>query len=186
MWKRASISNNSAHWKSKLSTLNHFPHGGKFEPTAFPYAKKNWSCCFNNKSAWNVYSACFVGSFSAHIHSPWTASSFYASLSARYNLHQTTEYPIEFNQEFSDKMTKRFGRKSSLVVSALHSWLEGRGFKFCPILHWNGVKAIPGLIPAPNLAHIIIEKKENIGSEMGHTKKKMTKGVNRKSWQWFL
>jgi len=31
------------------------------------------------------------------------------------------------------------------------------------------VKAMPGSIPAPKLVHSIIEKKENIGSQMGHT-----------------
>ncbi len=34
--------------------------------------------------------------------------------------------------------------------SKLDSQLEGHGFKSHPILDGNGVKAIPGLIPAPN------------------------------------
>jgi len=42
------------------------------------------------------------------------------------------------------------GRQSGLVLSKLDSQLEGRGFKSHPILDGNGVKAMPGLIPAPN------------------------------------
>jgi len=42
------------------------------------------------------------------------------------------------------------GQKSVLVVSKLISRLEGRGFKTHPILNGNGVKAMPGSIPAPN------------------------------------
>ncbi len=41
-------------------------------------------------------------------------------------------------------------QKSGLVVSVLDSWLEGCGFESCPILDGNGVKAMPGLITAPN------------------------------------
>jgi hypothetical protein len=40
------------------------------------------------------------------------------------------------------------------------------------MLDGSGVKAMPGSIPAPILVHSILEKKENIGSQMGHTKKK--------------
>jgi len=47
--------------------------------------------------------------------------------------------------------------------------VEGRGFKSHPIISGNCVKAIPGSIPAPN--HSIIEKKENIGRQMGHIQK---------------
>jgi len=36
------------------------------------------------------------------------------------------------------------------VVSELDSRLEGRGFKSHPILDGNGIKAMPGSIPAPN------------------------------------
>jgi len=39
------------------------------------------------------------------------------------------------------------------------------------MLDGNGVKAMPGSIPAPILVHTIIEKNENTGSQMGHTKK---------------
>jgi hypothetical protein len=49
--------------------------------------------------------------------------------------------------------------------------LEGRGFISCPILDINGVKAMPGLFPAPNPGSFNNQKKENIGSQMGHTKK---------------
>jgi hypothetical protein len=38
------------------------------------------------------------------------------------------------------------------------------------MLDGSGVKAMPGSIPAPRV-HSIIEKKENTGSQMGHTKK---------------
>jgi len=46
--------------------------------------------------------------------------------------------------------------------------LEGRGFISCPILDINGVKAMPGLFPAPNPGSFNNQKKENIGSQMGH------------------
>jgi len=42
------------------------------------------------------------------------------------------------------------GQKSCLVVSKLASRLEGFGFESHPILDGNGVKAMPGSIPAPN------------------------------------
>jgi len=61
-------------------------------------------------------------------------------------------------------------QKSGLVVSLLDSWLEGRGFKFCPILDGNGVKAMQRSIPAPNSGSFN-NRKENIGNQMGHTKK---------------
>ena len=65
------------------------------------------------------------------------------------------------------------GRKSGIVISKLDSRSEGRGFESHPILDGNGVKAMPGSIPVhPILVHSIHEKKENIGSQMGHTKKK--------------
>ncbi len=41
-------------------------------------------------------------------------------------------------------------RKSGLVVSVLYSRLEDRGFESRPILDGNGVKAMPGSIPAPD------------------------------------
>jgi len=37
-----------------------------------------------------------------------------------------------------------------MVVCKLESQLEDRGFKSHPKLDGNGVKAMPGLIPAPN------------------------------------
>ncbi len=40
--------------------------------------------------------------------------------------------------------------RRALVVSELDSRLEGRGFECHPILGGNGIKAMPGLIPAPN------------------------------------
>ncbi len=40
--------------------------------------------------------------------------------------------------------------ESGLVVSVLHSQLEGCGFESSPILDGNGVRAMPGLIPSPN------------------------------------
>ncbi len=42
------------------------------------------------------------------------------------------------------------GQQSGLVVSKLDSRLEGCGFKSHPILNENGIKTMPGLIPAPN------------------------------------
>ncbi len=42
------------------------------------------------------------------------------------------------------------GRKSGPVVSKLDSLLEGREFKSYPMLEGKGVKAMPGLITAPN------------------------------------
>jgi len=57
------------------------------------------------------------------------------------------------------------------VVCKLDSQLGGRGFETHPILDGNGVKAIPGSIPAPYRVHTIIKKRENVGSQMGHTKK---------------
>jgi len=54
--------------------------------------------------------------------------------------------------------------------------LEGCGFESHPILDGNGVKAMPPrLILHPILVHLIIGKKENIGSQMGHTKKNLQK-----------
>jgi len=38
------------------------------------------------------------------------------------------------------------------------------------MLDGNGVKAMSGLIPAPNLGSSTIRKKENKGNQMGHTK----------------
>jgi len=40
-----------------------------------------------------------------------------------------------------------------------------------PMLDGNGVKAIPGWFLHPILVPTIIEKNENTGSQMGHTKK---------------
>jgi hypothetical protein len=40
-----------------------------------------------------------------------------------------------------------------------------------PTLDGNGVKAMPGRLKYPILVHSIIDKKENTGSQMGHTKK---------------
>jgi len=57
------------------------------------------------------------------------------------------------------------------VVSKLDSQLGGRGFETHPILDGNGVKAIPGSIPEPYRVHTKIKKKENVGSQMRHTKK---------------
>jgi len=62
------------------------------------------------------------------------------------------------------------GRNSSLMVSKLDSRLEGCGFESHPILDGNSVKTMPGLIPAPKSWFFqLLKKKENIGSQMGHT-----------------
>jgi len=53
---------------------------------------------------------------------------------------------------------------------ALGSQSEGRGFDPRPMLEGSGVKAMPGSIPTPNSSSL--QKKENTGSQMGHTKKK--------------
>ncbi len=65
------------------------------------------------------------------------------------------------------------GQKSGLEVSALHSWLEDWRFEYRPLLDGNGVKAMPGSI----LVHSIIGKKENIGSQMGHSPQKIYKNI---------
>jgi len=44
--------------------------------------------------------------------------------------------------------------------------LEGRGIDPRPMLDGSGVKAMH-----PILFHSMLEEKENIGSQMGHTKK---------------
>jgi len=50
------------------------------------------------------------------------------------------------------------------------------------ILDGNGVKAMPqDLFLHPILVHSIVEKKENIGSKMGHTKKSFNKKIDRGS-----
>jgi len=52
--------------------------------------------------------------------------------------------------------------------------LKGCGFESHPMLDGNGVKAMPGSIPAPNPGSLFNrKKKENIGSQMGHTKKNL-------------
>ncbi len=63
------------------------------------------------------------------------------------------------------------GQKSSLVVSVLNSCLVDCGFESHPMLDGNCVKAMPGYTTAPNSGSLFIEKKENKGSLMGHTKK---------------
>jgi len=54
-----------------------------------------------------------------------------------------------------------------VCVSELYSQLEGRGLESHPVLYGNGVKTMH-----PILVHSINQKKENIGSQMWHTKKK--------------
>jgi len=49
--------------------------------------------------------------------------------------------------------------------------LEDRGFESHPMINGNGFKAMLGSITAPNSGSLLIEKKENKGSQMGHTKK---------------
>jgi hypothetical protein len=60
------------------------------------------------------------------------------------------------------------------VVSGLGSRSKGCGFKSClvlsKILDGNGLKAMPGSIPAPNSGSFM-ENKKNIGSQMGQTDK---------------
>jgi len=48
------------------------------------------------------------------------------------------------------------------VVRELDSQLEGCGFKSHPMLDENGVKAMPGSIPAPNPGSFINEKRKKI------------------------
>jgi len=61
------------------------------------------------------------------------------------------------------------------VDSKLDSRSKGCGFKSHPILDGNGVKTMPGQLKYPIMVHSMIEKKENTGSQMGHTKNKMFK-----------
>ncbi len=61
------------------------------------------------------------------------------------------------------------GQKSGLLVSKHDSRLEGCGFESHPTLDGNGVKAMPDKLLHPVLVHLI-EKKEHVGSQMGHTK----------------
>jgi hypothetical protein len=60
------------------------------------------------------------------------------------------------------------------VVSGLELRSKGCGFESClvltKILDGNGLKAMPGSIPAPNSGSFKKNKK-NIGSQMGQTKK---------------
>ncbi len=56
------------------------------------------------------------------------------------------------------------------MVSVLDSWLEGCGFESCPILDGNGVKAMPGSIPAPNSGSFIENKKIKV-DKWGTSKK---------------
>jgi len=65
------------------------------------------------------------------------------------------------------------------VDNKLDSRWKGGGW-WVPILSHtrldgNGVKAMPGWLKYPILVHSIIEKKENTGNQMGHTKKKYFK-----------
>ncbi len=71
------------------------------------------------------------------------------------------------SKEKDNHIKINYGRKSGLVIAKLDSRLEGRGFKAHPILGGNGVR---NRFLHPILVHLI-EKKENIGSQMGHTKK---------------
>ena len=62
-----------------------------------------------------------------------------------------------------------FGRKSGLVGSKLDLQSKGRGFESYRVLDGHSVKAMSGSIPVhPILVHSI---QENLGSQMGHTKK---------------
>jgi hypothetical protein len=66
------------------------------------------------------------------------------------------------------------GRKFGLVVSELDSQSKGCGFesRLIQILDGNGLKAMPGSIPAPNSGSFMEKYKKNIGSQMGQTVKK--------------
>jgi hypothetical protein len=57
-----------------------------------------------------------------------------------------------FLSKFTASYKNIVGRKSGLVVSELDSRSKGCGFKSCliQILDVNGLKAMPGTIPAPN------------------------------------
>jgi hypothetical protein len=61
------------------------------------------------------------------------------------------------------------------VDSKLDSRSKGRWFKSHPILDGNGVKTMPVRLKYPILVRSMIENKENIGSQMGHTKNKIFK-----------
>jgi hypothetical protein len=54
------------------------------------------------------------------------------------------------------------------VVGKLNSQFEGHGFEYHPILYGNGVKAMPGLISAPNPGSFNDCKEKNTGIQMGH------------------
>jgi len=48
------------------------------------------------------------------------------------------------------ELSKTTRRKSGLVVSKLDPQLEGRGLESHPLIDGNGIKTMPGSIPAPN------------------------------------
>ena len=56
---------------------------------------------------------------------------------------------------------------------------KGRGFESHPIIDGNGVKAMPGSMSCTPQSWFIPEKKENRGSQKGHTEKKEI------TMQWF-
>ena len=66
------------------------------------------------------------------------------------------------------------------MVIELGSQSKGRGFESClfQILHGNGVQAMPGSIPV-NTQSWFTENRENIGSQMGHTKKTLKKNYSK-------
>jgi hypothetical protein len=65
------------------------------------------------------------------------------------------------------------------VVSGLDLQSKGCGFEsrlvLSKILDGNGLKANPGLIPAPNSGSFVEKNRKNMGSQMGQTDKKTLK-----------
>ena len=84
-----------------------------------------------------------------------------------------------FQTDISLTQTKDiFYSSESYGLAVEHSAHDRKVVGSIPMLDGNGFKAMPGLIPAPNiLVHTIIE---NTGSQMGQTKKKKKKIVNIK------
>jgi len=77
------------------------------------------------------------------------------------NLVQSV-FQIKLLKELYDQV----GPKSGLVDSKLDSRLEGRGFKFHPLLDGNVVKAKPGWIPVPNPGSFNNQKERTLLKEL--------------------
>jgi len=59
----------------------------------------------------------------------------------------------------------------SCGLAVKHSAHDQKVMGSIPVLDGSGVKAMPGSIPTYTQLWFIIEKKENTGSQMSHTKK---------------